>query len=388
MRERRQSRIRARHEPAADYRRQAIVPVQDGVWNDVHAFYEQRQGAAAWWTRRARRRPRMCWRCCGRRPAWPRSGEVRRAAIVERIEALKSSKDDAPGRLQQIAELDAPDGFAPGVRPRRGNRAHAACAVWKEPSRGAGPCRHARSGRRRRSQEWVETIRPRHPEYTALQDALVKLQGQREKGGWSAVPSANSGSGRARPSIVALRQRLAAGGHLSAAAASNTSAQYTSDDEKAVRAFQALHALPAIGVADPATLSAMNVPIDDRIRQVELNLERWRWMPDDFGAQHLFVNIPYFHLVARENGKAVKDVRVVVGKPATRPPSSAPTWRRLCSAPTGTSPTASWRAKPRRPSRAIPAYLTKNNIEILDVSNRRARRRSTPPASTGTTRSS
>ena len=58
----------------------------------------------------------------------------------------------------------------------------------------------------------------------------------------------------------------------------------------------------------------MNVPIDDRIRQVELNLERWRWMPDDLGARHLLVNIPYFHLVARENGKAVKDIRVVVGK--------------------------------------------------------------------------
>jgi len=39
----------------------------------------------------------------------------------------------------------------------------------------------------------------------------------------------------------------------------------------------------------PATLAAMNVPLDDRIHQVELNLERWRWMPDDFGTRHLLV---------------------------------------------------------------------------------------------------
>src|SRR5439155_9597443 len=81
-----------------------------------------------------------------------------------------------------------------------------------------------------------------------------------------------------------------------------------------VRAFQELHALKGTGVVDAATLAAMNVPLDDRIRQVETNLERWRWMPNDFGPRHLLVNIPYFHLTARENGKPVMNIRVVVGK--------------------------------------------------------------------------
>jgi len=80
-----------------------------------------------------------------------------------------------------------------------------------------------------------------------------------------------------------------------------------------VRAFQELTA-SRNGIADAATLAAMNVPLDDRIHQVELNLERWRWMPDDFGTRHLLVNIPQFLLTARENGKPVMDIRVVVGK--------------------------------------------------------------------------
>ena len=61
-----------------------------------------------------------------------------------------------------------------------------------------------------------------------------------------------------------------------------------------MRAFQELHGLKGTGIADAATLAAMNVPLEDRIRQVEMNLERWRWMPNDFGARHLLVNIPYF----------------------------------------------------------------------------------------------
>ena len=52
-----------------------------------------------------------------------------------------------------------------------------------------------------------------------------------------------------------------------------------------------------------------------RLKQLELNLERWRWMPDDLGARHIIVNIPSFQLLARENGQAVLEMRVVVGKP-------------------------------------------------------------------------
>ena len=52
----------------------------------------------------------------------------------------------------------------------------------------------------------------------------------------------------------------------------------------------------------------------DRIRQIELNLDRWRWMPDDLGSRHFLVNIPAYVLMAREDTVNVKNMRVVVGK--------------------------------------------------------------------------
>lgn len=77
-------------------------------------------------------------------------------------------------------------------------------------------------------------------------------------------------------------------------------------------------ALQAV-LADPDRLDAAGR--DDAAAVVAANMERWRWVPDDFGARHFLVNIPAFTLVARSNGPdgPVDDLtmRVVVGKPAT-----------------------------------------------------------------------
>src|SRR5205085_3721127 len=59
---------------------------------------------------------------------------------------------------------------------------------------------------------WIDVIRPPHPEYAALQQALSSLYAQRQKGGWPKVPADKYAPGRSIPSMTVLRQRLAAGG--------------------------------------------------------------------------------------------------------------------------------------------------------------------------------
>jgi L,D-transpeptidase YcbB len=61
------------------------------------------------------------------------------------------------------------------------------------------------------------------------------------------------------------------------------------------------------------TLAALNVPVQVRIRQIQLNLERYRWLPAEFGSRYIFVNIPDYKLYAYEGGKPVLKMRVVVG---------------------------------------------------------------------------
>jgi murein L,D-transpeptidase YcbB/YkuD len=151
-------------------------------------------------------------------------------------------------------------------------------------------------------------------------------------------------------------------------AAVSASHTYSASDETAVRAFQDLHSLKSTGVVDAATLAALNVPIDDRIGQIEMNLERWRWMPDDFGRRHLMVNVPYFHVVAREDGKPVMDIRVVVGTPANRTPIFSAPMKTIVFSPYWHIPDSIVEGETAPAVARDPSYLARNNIEILDVS--------------------
>jgi L,D-transpeptidase YcbB len=83
----------------------------------------------------------------------------------------------------------------------------------------------------------------------------------------------------------------------------------------AVKSFQRRHGLDADGRLGPATIKQLNVPLRDRVLQLQLTLERWRWLPAEFSAPPIIVNIPDFRLRALdENNKVVMDMRVVVGK--------------------------------------------------------------------------
>ena len=82
----------------------------------------------------------------------------------------------------------------------------------------------------------------------------------------------------------------------------------------AFRAYEARNGLPVDGVADVEMLSVLNTPVETVIRQIELNMERLRWLPDDLGRRHLLVNIPDYRLQLVEDGQTVLQMRVVVGK--------------------------------------------------------------------------
>src|SRR4029453_18196268 len=74
------------------------------------------------------------------------------------------------------------------------------------------------------------------------------------------------------------------------------------------------------GKVDATTLAELNVPVGQRIRQVELNLERWRWIPRRLGDLHVFVNIPGFDLELVRGGVPAWRTRIVVGKAFTPTP--------------------------------------------------------------------
>jgi murein L,D-transpeptidase YcbB/YkuD len=83
----------------------------------------------------------------------------------------------------------------------------------------------------------------------------------------------------------------------------------------AVKRFQRRHGLDGDGRLGPGTIQQLNIPLQDRVRQLQLTLERWRWLPSEFSAPPIIVNIPDFHLRAvDENNNVALSMRVVVGK--------------------------------------------------------------------------
>jgi murein L,D-transpeptidase YcbB/YkuD len=158
----------------------------------------------------------------------------------------------------------------------------------------------------------VAPLRPHQPEYAELVSALAAYQRILRQGGWPEVPGRKRlrrGDQGAR--VAALRQRLAITGDLGDSAGRKP--VYDRAVAQAVAQFQARHGIPSDGVVGSATLAALNVPVKVRIRQIQLNLERYRWLPADFEPRYVYVNIPDYTLYAFNAGKPALKMRVAVG---------------------------------------------------------------------------
>ncbi|MFP4228964.1 MAG: murein L,D-transpeptidase [Salinivenus sp.] len=166
----------------------------------------------------------------------------------------------------------------------------------------------------------LSTLAPANPEYTALLDLRDQYQEIASEGNWPTLPDGPKlEQGVESERVLPLRRRLEATGDLSDAAASDSTV-FDSTLAAAVTRFQKRHGLDTDGIVGPATRAALNVPVADRIQQIEVNLERWRWLPRDLGDTHVRVNIAGFELQVMENGTEALQMRVVAGTPYRQTP--------------------------------------------------------------------
>ena len=104
---------------------------------------------------------------------------------------------------------------------------------------------------------------------------------------------------------------------------------------------------------------------DPRAGQIALNLERWRWLPDDLGSRHLLVNVPAFYMAARENGKPVLEMKVIVGKPGNATPIFSDEMETVVFSPYWNVPDSIAEGETAPAAARDPNFLRRQNIELL-----------------------
>jgi len=165
----------------------------------------------------------------------------------------------------------------------------------------------------------VDSILPVRPGYRRMVKALAAYRELAARGEPATVPNLTASrskveSGGAWEGIPAVRERLMRLGDLAGDA--DTGAVYDSVLVGAVERFQARHGLNPDGVIGPATVAAMNVPLAERVEQLEFALERLRWFPALADQRAVVVNLPFYELDAYDHptGEPVLESRVVIGE--------------------------------------------------------------------------
>ena len=167
--------------------------------------------------------------------------------------------------------------------------------------------------------EMLATLRPNHPQYGQLRQMLGGYRSLLLRGGWPPVTEGETlKPGMESARVVEMRANLSARGYDALDVPEPR--LYDKGLKEVVQHFQERHGLVPDGVAGRNTFRAMNVPVEERVRQISINLERWRWLPRNLGKRHVLVNQAGFELFLM-NGRDIYDRRrVIVGKPFHQSP--------------------------------------------------------------------
>jgi murein L,D-transpeptidase YcbB/YkuD len=171
------------------------------------------------------------------------------------------------------------------------------------------------------------------------------------------------------PEAASLARWLAALGDL--APDTKTSAtKYEGALVEAVERFQARHGLPADGVIGDGTARALAVPVAKRLHQIELALERVRWLPPLGRDRAVIVNVPSYEVLGFDaigtGAPPALRMSVVVGRAFdTETPFFARSMTRIAFAPYWNVPTSIVRNELLPKIRANPGYIAADQLEIV-----------------------
>lgn len=220
----------------------------------------------------------------------------------------------------------------------------------------------------------LRSLAPPNPRYARLRDALARYREIAGRGGWPRVPDGLEKGARGA-GVIALRNRLIAEGDL-AAPPEGQQAPPVFDDAvaQAIARFQQRHGLEPDGKLGEDTVAELNVPVQERMRQIAINLERWRWLPNSLGDSYVWVNVPEFRMELYDEGRKAIDMAVVVGKQQSQTPVFSDVMEYVELNPAWNIPKGIAEEEILPKLASDPSYLARNNMEwVGEGANQRLR---------------
>ena len=213
---------------------------------------------------------------------------------------------------------------------------------------------------------FIESLVPRHQAYRDLKEILKRYRRIQAAGGW---PQIGAGAalkpGATDARVAALRRHLVITGDLPSDAMMDED-KFDPGLEAAVKRYQSRHGLTPDGTVGSRTLASLNTPVEDRIIQLMLNMERWRWVPDDLGSRYIMVNIPGFELQLVENEAVVLSMRAIVGRKSRPTPILTSQMTYLELNPYWNIPQKIARKDILPKIQNDPEYLARNGIRVFE----------------------
>jgi murein L,D-transpeptidase YcbB/YkuD len=197
---------------------------------------------------------------------------------------------------------------------------------------------------------------------------LAEYRALREKGGWEALPPGTTlRKGMMDQRIPALRKRLA----MTDALLDSTDPMVFDESlEQAVIRFQRRHGLKEDGVVGRNVLDALNVPAEERIDQIRVNLERARWVLRHLDDTFVLVDIAGFRVFFQKNNQIVWSCKAQVGRPYRDTPVFKSRITHVEINPTWVVPPTIFEKDILPGIRKDRRYLKKKNITVLDGKGR------------------
>ena len=223
---------------------------------------------------------------------------------------------------------------------------------------------------------------PAHPFYHRLKAGLHWLRRIERSGGWPSIgPGPTLRLGQRDPRVGLLRRRLSIGGYQPGpgqpAPDESGLGQSGLDQpdpelfdqalEQAVKHFQREHRLTADGAVGNTTLAELDRPIEARIDQMRVNLERARWLLHETSREFLLVDIAGFKASYFVDGEPVWHTRIQVGQPFRKTPEYRSLITHIDLNPTWTVPPTIFRKDILPKLRRDLGYLDQQRMQVLDA---------------------